>query len=187
MTFRFVPAMLAILWALTAKAPKALRVYFFAQLFNLLLTELPFDSVGPRTYTALYAAGLVVIVCAMAEIVWQSVKSWWLLSFAAIFSAVLSGATYSAIRMFNAGSWAGLIEGAILTFCGTALAFSVPHSRTPKISATLVLLWLSLAFFDFSYAMSINATNLLNLWFRTFAVIAAMLYLGWKLREPATS
>ena len=187
MSFSFGLSALAILWALTAKAPRPLRVYFFAQLFNMLLVVISYGRMDKNAYTVMYAIGLIAIVSAMAEIVWQNVKSWWLLIFAGMFSALLTGATYSAIRQFDAGAWAGLTEGAILTFCGTALAFTVPHSRTPKISATLVLLWLSLAFFDFAYAMSISATSLMNLWFRTFAVIAAMGYLGWKLRETASA
>lgn len=187
MSFSFGLSAIAILWALTAKAPRPLRIYFFAQLFNMLLVVVSYGRMGTNGYTAMYAIGLLMIVYAMGEIVWQNVKSWWLLLFSGVFAALLAGATFSAIKQFDAGAWAGLIEGAILTFCGTALAFTVPHSRTPKISATLVILWLSLAFFDFAYAMSVSATSLMNLWFRTFAVIAAMAYLGWKLREVPAS
>lgn len=185
MTFRLIPSALAILWALTAKAPKPLRVYFFAQLFNTLLVEFAYEHVGRYSYAALYTIGLLIIVCAMVDIVWTSVKSWGIIALALSFAGIMSAAVFFSIQHLDVGSMAGLVEGGILTACGTALSFRVPYATRWKIPAALVMLWLTLAFFDFSYALSVSGTEVLNLWFRTFALIAAMVYLGWKLREPS--
>lgn len=152
-----------------------------------MLVIISYGYLNGAAYVALYSLGLVVIAYAMAEIVLESKKGWGAFLFSGSLCLAFTVAACFGIKEFDAGAWAGLVEGGLLTFCGTALALSVPRSKYPKIPAALVCLWLVLAFFDYAYALSVSGTEILNLWFRTFAVIVAMLYLGNKLRKVPVS
>lgn len=188
MRYSFGLSAVAILWALTAKAPRPLRFYFGAQIVYCAIIYLAFADLAkgwirPIDYFVAYCGGLALVAYAMAKIVWESKKGWGAFLFSLGLSLTFTIAAYFGIRQLDAGALSGLVEGGILTFCGAALALSIPRSKSPKVSAALVYLWLVLAFFDYAYAMAISGTEILNLWFRTFAVIVAMLYLGHKLRK----
>ena len=190
MSFSFGLSAIAILWALTAKAPRQLRIYFFAQIVYCVIMYLAFMDlvkgwIRPVDYFIAYCVGLSFVAYAMAKIVLEHKRGWGSIVFSLILCLTFAGAACFGIKEFDAGAWSGLIEGTILTFCGTSLALSIPRAKNPKISAALVCLWLVLAFFDYAYAMSVSGTEFWNLWFRTFAVIVAMLYLGHKLRKTA--
>lgn len=178
--------MLAILAALTAKAPKPLKFYLGAQLFNTLLVELAYNRVGKDTYALIYAAGMVIIILAMAEIVWANVRNWWIIGLSTFFSMLCCYGVYTAIEHMTIGSWVVLIEGGALTACGTALAFKTPFYKPWKVAASLVVLWFILAMFDFGWILHV-LNEFWNLWLPICALTVVMAYLARVLRETATS
>lgn len=178
--------MAAILAALTAKAPRPLKFYFGAQLFNTLLVELAYNHVSKETYAAIYAVGMVILVLAMVEIVWSSVKNWWIIALSTSFSMLCCYGVYTVIGHMSIGSWIVLIEGGALTACGTALALKTPFYKPWKVAATLVILWFILAMFDFGWVLN-RLNEFWNLWLPISALTIAMAYLARILREVPAS
>lgn len=177
----------AALWAMTAPAAKALKFYFAAQLFNLLIAELPYGYVSPEAYVVLYGVGLAAIMLATTAIVWDVVHSRWVIFFSCVAASVVEIAGIANITHWSIGAMAGLIEGGMLFSAATALALKVPfikaEEKTVKSYFALVLLWFTLGIFDFAYAKGVPMTPMLNTWLRSFLVVGTLLYVGAKLRD----
>lgn len=175
------------LWAVLAKAPKALRVYFVAQLVNTILLETAYGRVGTAMYASLYTAGFAIIFCAMVEIVWEAVRSWPVLAVAGVLSGLILLMASRSVPHWNEAVVVIMLEATLLVFCTCALAFRVPFmaDKSKRVHTALVLLWFSLAVFDFCLAARVPMTDFLNQWAPTWALVSTMFYLGYQLRsEP---
>jgi hypothetical protein len=178
-------SIVAILWALLAKAPTPLKVYFAAQLINTVLLETAFGRVSSSMYEMLYSAGFALIFWAMGELVWKTVRSKIVFVTSGIVTAGVLYMASTGIHLWNEAVLIVMGEAALLAFSGVALAFSVPFMRPEgkRVYGSLVVLWFALAAFDFCFAARLPMTSFLNHWLPTWCLVGVMLYLGWMLRH----
>jgi len=182
---------LAIVWAfacsLAYPCPKSLRIYLAAQLAANTEIQI-FRGYGETsfTYAMAYYIGTCVILAAMLNLVRDNYRKLW---------HVLVGAGATAFIVWRA--WGGLphpmptydkfylLEGGTLAFCGTAISYSAAYARRADILLTLGFLWLALAWFRLSFALSLPSETWLKLneVLPYVFVTGAMGWIGLELRK----
>lgn len=172
-----------MLWAVLAKSPLPLRLYFAAQLAGTILLELAYKHVSTQTYEALYGICFALVVGTMGDVVWRCVPKKGLI-IAAVMSAFILLLIVPSVEVWDADTTLVMAEGFFFSFAGTALAIRVIlGSELQKVYATLVILWFTLALFDFAFSIDQHVMERANLWVPTISVLVAMCYMGKKLRE----
>lgn len=181
----------AIFWALGCAlypCPKSLRLYLLAALVAVTGAEasLAFYGETSREYAILYALFTAIGLLAALNVARDQLAKHWHV-FAGIGAALLVDARVYAglakpLRFYD---WFALTEGAALVVAGTAILFSAAHQKTPKVWATLGILWIVQAAFRLGFVLSLPSLAWLNLneWLPTLLVVGAYGFIGMKLKE----
>lgn len=180
MIFRLLLQVPPLLWALSQRSSKALRIYFVAQLVNIALTEGAYGRVAGLTYALFYMIGLACIVGAICELLIVSRVTLWQLALSVIMAAPLW--VLAAFMVHGVGSYITMWEGIILTIAAFALGFRAMFSPNKIVSVSLSILWLALAFFDLIYTLGVPVTNSLQYWLPAALIGAAMIVIGFGLK-----
>lgn len=172
------PALAALIVATVRHSPRHLKLYFAAQLVNVLI-GLGYGHVSSDGWRLLYFVGTVFIIAAMVQILIESgFDSLPLCLTSFLVAAVTTAIIWVNMTDFAAGHRIVLGEGATLTFAACALGFwSMRLGRKP-VYVTLVILWLALAFFDFAYALDRPLTYSLQFWLPAALIGIAMIVIA---------
>lgn len=128
--------------------------------------------------------GTACILGAMAEILWESgLRSVSLFLGSLVLTLATVGMVAISMTNFTVVNRILLGEGALLTFAAFALAFRSMYLERKFVYVTLVILWLSLAFFDFAYVLGKPAAYSLQYWLPAALIGAAMVAIGFSLSQ----
>jgi hypothetical protein len=165
-------ASISLLWAITAKGPRALRSYLAVQL-GTLLALLPMRLLYTRQsneYRLGYAIATLAIVAASYAVTRAAGAEIDDLLWSAIFGLFITGLAATALPGHpTLDSWTMLVTGLLVFSLGHALLRRAKYSRFRLVHAWLGVFWMVLAWSFFGFAIEAHRWDALSFWL-TYAI-----------------
>lgn len=166
--------------------------YFAAQALYVPVVWGTYFAIGlGHLYGLVYSAATGVILLSVAGIAWESLHARKYRAQVTFLAFVLASAATEAVyfklpRRADWFDWVLLVEGSILLWAGTLLAFMAGHWKRSIPLFGLALYWIFEAAFDFGFCLNWPHWLPLNTWVPPSAAVLAysLILIGLLSRRP---